>query len=103
MPNTNSAPWPFRCGARGEPWGVASSYVAKEIVWCLYRTGCGRAYWAFNAPRLLAATANFGSVQLPHTKGKVQSAIFLALSGMKGLQAWARMGPSVFHTILNWP
>ena len=31
-------------------------------------------------------------MQLPHTHGYVQSATFFALSGMKGLHAWARIG-----------
>ena len=47
------------------------------------------------------AAPNFGAVQLPHTQGYVQSATFLALSGMNGLQACARTGPSVFHTTWN--
>ena len=34
-------------------------------------------------------------------QGYVQSATFLALSGTKGLQGMARIGPSVFQTMLN--
>src|SRR5262245_11372322 len=49
------------------------------------------------------AAAYLGSVQFPQTQGYCQSATFLALSGTKGLHGAARTGPSVFHTMLNWP
>ena len=47
------------------------------------------------------STLYFGSVQLPQTHGKVQSAVSLELSGMYLLQASAMTGSLVCHTTSN--
>jgi hypothetical protein len=49
----------------------------------------------------LLENQNLAFLQLPHTQGYDQSAFFSALSGIKGLHACARIGPSVFQTISN--
>jgi hypothetical protein len=60
-----------------------------------------RGGWVFRAEASAYSTLYFGSVQLPQTHGKVQSAVSLALSGIYLLQASATIGSLVCHTTSN--
>src|SRR5712692_1052686 len=86
-------PLPPRLGARREREGCPCPGVPDRR--------SPRGGWVFREKPY--SIRYFGSVQLPQTHGKVQSAVSLALSGMYLLQASAMTGSLVCHTTSNWP